>query len=129
MKLLLDTHALVWWWKDDPRLPARARGTIADPNNTVFVSAVAAWELATKHRIGKWPEAEHVIAEYMTLLRRSRFQPLSISTEHAHRAGLLPGPHRDPFDRLLIAQAGLEALTVVTGDPVFKVYDADVIWA
>ena len=118
MKLLLDTHALVWWWTGDPRLPARAIAAIADPNNTVYVSAVSAWEITTKHRVGKWPEVERLIAEYASLLRRSRFHGLAIGMEHAHRAGGLPGPHRDPFDRMLIAQAGLEALPIVTADPV-----------
>ena len=74
MRLLLDTHALVWWWTNDPRLPARARAVIADPVNKVFVSAVSAWEIATKHRVGKWPEVEQLIAEYGSMLRRSRFQ-------------------------------------------------------
>lgn len=128
MRLLLDTHALVWWWNDDPRLPAAARGTIADPGSIVYVSAVSAWEITTKHRVGKWPEVERLIAEYATLLRRSRFQALPISTEHAHRAGGLPGPHRDPFDRMLIAQCGLESLPIVTADAVFTAYGADVIW-
>lgn len=128
MRLLLDTHALVWWWTDDPRLPARARAAIADPNSTVYVSAVSAWEITTKHRVGKWPEVERLIAEYASLLRRSRFHALAISMEHAHRAGGLPGPHRDPFDRMLIAQGGLEALPIVTADPVFAAYGAEVIW-
>jgi PIN domain nuclease of toxin-antitoxin system len=128
MKLLLDTHALVWWWTDDARLPASARAAIADPGNMVHVSAVSAWEIATKHRVGKWPEVDRLIAEYAMLLRRSRFSALSISTEHAHRAGGLPGPHRDPFDRMLIAQAGLEAMPIVTADAVFGAYGAATIW-
>ena len=128
MRLLLDTHALVWWWTDDPRLPARARTMIADPGTIVYVSAVSAWEITTKHRVGKWPEVERLIAEYTSLLRRSRFHPLAISMEHAHRAGGLPGPHRDPFDRMLIAQGGLESLPIVTTDAVFSSYGSEVIW-
>ncbi len=128
MRLLLDTHALVWWWTDDPRLPAPARAMIADPNSTVYVSAVSAWEITTKHRVGKWPEVERLIAEYASLLRRSRFHALAISMEHAHRAGGLPGPHRDPFDRMLIAQAGLETLPIVTAHPVFAAYGVEVVW-
>ena len=128
MKLLLDTHALVWWWTDDSRLPAAARAAISAPGNIVHVSAVSAWEIATKHRVGKWPEVEQLIAEFSSLLRRSRFFPLTIGIEHAHRAGGLPGPHRDPFDRMLIAQAGLESLPVVTADPVFSAYRVPVIW-
>jgi PIN domain nuclease of toxin-antitoxin system len=128
MKLLLDTHALVWWWTDDPRLPAAARAAIAAPDNIVHVSSVSAWEIATKHRVGKWPEVEQLIAEFSSLLRRSRFYPLPIVMEHARRAGSLPGPHRDPFDRMLIAQAGLESLPVVTADPVFGTYRVPIIW-
>lgn len=128
MRLLLDTHALVWWWTNDPRLPARARAAIAAPGSTVFVSAVSAWEITTKHRVGKWPEVERLIAEFTSLLRRSRFQALPITMEHAHRAGALPGPHRDPFDRMLIAQGALEALPIVTADAVFAAYGAEVIW-
>ncbi len=128
MKLLLDTHALVWWWTDDARLPAAARAAIAAPSNIVHVSAVSAWEIATKHRVGKWPEVEQLIAEFSSLLRRSRFYPLTIAMEHAQRAGGLAGPHRDPFDRMLIAQAGLESLPVVTADPVFAAYGVPVIW-
>jgi PIN domain nuclease of toxin-antitoxin system len=128
MRLLLDTHALVWWWIDDPRLPALARAAISNPGSVVYVSAVSAWEITTKHRVGKWPEVERLIAEYEALLRRSRFHALPISMEHAHRAGGLPGPHRDPFDRMLIAQSGLESLPIVTADAMFATYGADVIW-
>jgi PIN domain nuclease of toxin-antitoxin system len=128
MRLLLDTQTLVWWWTDDPRLPAQARAAIANPGNIVFVSAVSGWEITTRHRIGKWPEVDRLIAEYSALLRRSRFQALAISMEHAHRAGALPGMHRDPFDRMLIAQCGLEALPIVTSDAVFAAYGVEVIW-
>jgi PIN domain nuclease of toxin-antitoxin system len=128
MRLLLDTHALVWWWTNDFRLPTRARAVIADPNSTVFVSAVSAWEITTKHRVGKWPEVGQLIAEFTSLVRRSRFQGLSISMEHALRAGALTGSHRDPFDRMLIAQGELESLAIVTADPVFAAYGVDVVW-
>ena len=128
IKLLLDTHALVWWWTDDARLPLHARTAIADPNNTIHVSAASAWEIPTKHRIGQWPEVARLIAAYHMLLRRSRFQALPISMEHAHHAGGLPGPHRDPFDRMLIAQATLDSLPIITADAVFATYGAAVIW-
>lgn len=128
MRLLLDTHALVWWWTDDRRLPTAARAATADPDNTVFVSAASAWEIATKHRLGKWPEVARIIDEYDAHLRRSRFANLSITSEHARRAGSLPGPHRDPFDRLLLAQAQREDLICVSGDAVFRAYGANVLW-
>jgi PIN domain nuclease of toxin-antitoxin system len=128
IKLLLDTHALAWWWTDDRRLPAPARAAIADPANTVYVSAVSAWEITTKNRIGKWPEVERVIADYAGFVRRSRFASLPISAEHAHLAGRLDGAHRDPFDRMLIAQARLEGMPIVSGDAVFAAFGATVIW-
>jgi PIN domain nuclease of toxin-antitoxin system len=128
VKLLLDTHAVVWWWLDDPRLPAKARGAIADSRNTVCVSAASAWELATKNRVGKWPEVETIIREFASLLRRSRFAPLPISVEDARVAGGLAGPHRDPFDRMLIAQSKGEGAALVSCDAVFRDFEVDLIW-
>lgn len=128
VRLLLDTHALVWWWTDDPRLPQLARAAIADPENIVVVSAASAWEIATKHRLGKWPEVAGIIDAFETNVLRSRFGSLAISAEHARLAGLLEGPHRDPFDRVLIAQARLEGVPVVSRDKVFHDYGAAVVW-
>ena len=128
MKLLLDTHALVWWWTDDRRLPVPARAAIADPANSVHVSAVSAWEITTKNRIGKWPEVARIIAEYAGLVRRSRFASLAISAEHAHLAGSLAGAHRDPFDRMLIAQSRLDDMAIVSADAVFAAFGSPVIW-
>jgi len=128
MKLLLDTHALAWWWIEDKRLPAAPRAAIADPDNTVLVSAATAWELATKHRLGKWPDVAAIVDDLDALLRRSRFGVLAIGLPHAHLAGTLEGPHRDPFDRMLVAQCRHEALPIVSGDPVFAQYGVQVIW-
>ena len=127
-KLLLDTHALVWWWTDDARLPAAARAAIAAPENTVLVSAASAWEIATKYRLGKCAEVAPLLEEFETLLRRSRFAPLAVTLGQAQAAGALPGAHRDPFDRMLIAQARDQGAPVVSGDPVFAAYDVAVIW-
>lgn len=110
MRLLLDTHALVWWWTDDKRLPAVARSAIASSDNAVLVSAASAWEIATKHRLGKWPEVAALLEGFDTSLRRSRFTSLPITHKHARLAGTLDGEHRDPFDRMLLAQARLEEL-------------------
>jgi PIN domain nuclease of toxin-antitoxin system len=129
VKLLLDTHAVVWWWLDDPRLPSNARAAIAAIGNTVCVSAVSAWEVATKNRSGKWPDVERIVDEFPSLLRRSRFVPLSISVEHARLAGTLSGSHRDPFDRMLIAQAKEESAALVSCDVVLREFGVDVIWA
>jgi PIN domain nuclease of toxin-antitoxin system len=124
----LDTHALVWWWTDDPRLPAAARAAIAAPGNTVFVSAATGWEVATKFRIGKWPEVEVLVRDFEALLRRSRFTSLPMTAAHSLLAGSLAGQHRDPFDRMLAAQAVQESLAVVSGDAAFALYGANVIW-
>jgi len=128
MKLLLDTHALVWWWTDNQRLPTAARTAIASSDNLVLVSAATAWEIATKHRLGKWPEVAALLDGFDANLRRSRFTSLPITHQHARLAGALEGEHRDPFDRMLLAQARLEELAVVTGDAVFAGYGAAVVW-
>ena len=128
MRLLLDMHALVWWWTDDKRLPSAARSAIASADNAVLVSAASAWEIATKHRLGKWPEVAALLDGFDSNLRRSRFTSLPISQEHARLAGGLDGEHRDPFDRMLLAQARLEDLVLVTGDLVFLRYGATVVW-
>jgi PIN domain nuclease of toxin-antitoxin system len=128
VRLLLDTHALVWWWTDDPRLPQMARTAIANPENTIVVSAVSAWEIATKHRLGKWPEVAGIIEAFESNVLRSRFASLAISVRHARLAGLLDGPHRDPFDRMLIAQARAEDVPIVSRDKVFDDYGVVLVW-
>lgn len=101
---------------------------MADPHNEVLVSAASAWEITTKHRLGRLPEAGDVPLHLPRYLNRARFAVLDISLEHAMTAGALPGPHKDPFDRMLVAQARIENLTVATTDPVFKDYGVAVIW-
>jgi PIN domain nuclease of toxin-antitoxin system len=128
VNLLLDTHVLLWWLFDDPRLVDSCRKAIADPDNPILVSTASAWEISTKHRLGKLPEASDVATDLLRYLRAARFTPLPISMEHALAAGALPGPHRDPFDRMLIAQARLEGLRVATADPVFREYGVSVLW-
>ena len=128
MRLLLDTHTLLWWLDGDRRLSRRARQAIADTNNTVAVSAASAWEIATKVRIGKLPGAVDVAADIPTCLANQQFQSLDITVLHAQRAGRLPGDHRDPFDRMLIAQAQIEDLPVVTNDEIFDKYGVTRLW-
>lgn len=128
MRLLLDTHALIWWLFDDPKLPDGARRTIADPGNRVLVSSASAWEVATKHRRGRLPEAGDLAERFEHYLARARFEALPISVAHALAAGRLPGPHKDPFDRVLVAQCHLERLPILTTDPVFADYGAEVLW-
>lgn len=129
MRLLLDTYALLWWLSDDSALPAIARRHIGSRVHTIFVSAASAWEIATKYRIGKLPKGADLASQFDSIVAAESFEPLFISTLHAVRAGLLPGPHRDPFDRMLIAQAQAEGLTVVSNDKVFDEYKTHRMWA
>ena len=112
--LLLDTHALIWWLAGDPSLSAGARDVISDLANEVFVSAASAWEIATKYRIGKLPRAQARAVDVSGAIARQGFSALPITALHGQTAGCLPGPHRDPFDRMLIAQAALAGLVLVS---------------
>ena len=113
MRLLLDSHSLLWWLSDVPRLGKIAYDAIASPDNEVFVSAANIWELAIKREKGALP-APYDLA---TLIEQRGFTPLPLSLFHAEQAASLPMHHRDPFDRMLIAQAQAEGLTLVTRDP------------
>lgn len=128
MKALLDTHTLLWWLDGDPRLSAVARDWIADADHVILVSAASAWEIATKVRIGKLPGAEAVVDRYQQCLKEQGFTPLTISTDHALRVGSLPGPHRDPFDRMLIAQAQAENVALISNELLFDSYGVRRIW-
>jgi PIN domain nuclease of toxin-antitoxin system len=128
VRLLLDSHALLWWLDGDPSLAPAARDAIADEANEVFVSAASAWEITTKHRLGKLPGAAAVAADVAGCLASQGFVALPISLAHGERAGALPGPHRDPFDRMLIAQAMLEDLVLVSNEPAFDAYGARRLW-
>jgi PIN domain nuclease of toxin-antitoxin system len=101
---------------------------IADASNTILVSAVSAWEVATKNRVGKWPDVDRIVNDFVSLVRRSRFVPLSVSVDHARVAGALPGAHRDPFDRMLIAQSTAEAASLISRDAAFRDFAVDLIW-
>jgi PIN domain nuclease of toxin-antitoxin system len=128
VSLLLDTHVLIWWLGSLPMLSADAHDALADPDNEAFVSSASAFEIATKYRLGKLPVAAALVDGLDEHLRREGFKPVAISLPHALAAGRLPGPHKDPFDRLLIAQARLEGFTVVTSDPIFQRYRVPVLW-
>jgi PIN domain nuclease of toxin-antitoxin system len=128
VRLLLDTHTLLWWLFDDPKLSSAARSAIAAPSNQIMVSVASAWEITTKHRLGRLPEAGDVAVRLPHYVRRARFTVLHISLDHAMAAGALPGPHKDPFDRMLVAQARIEDLAVATADRVFRDYGVAMIW-
>jgi PIN domain nuclease of toxin-antitoxin system len=128
MQALLDTHALLWWLSDEPALTKAARRIIADAKNLILVSAASAWEVATKVRLGKLPTAADLAADFTGYLEREGFQMLAISCDHAIRAGLLPGPHRDPFDRMLIAQAQAENIAILSNEVMFDAYGVRRFW-
>jgi PIN domain nuclease of toxin-antitoxin system len=128
VRLLLDTHALLWWLDGDRSLTRRARTAITDEDNAVFVSAASAWEITTKARLGKLPGAGAVAADVVGSVASQGFAQLGITMLHAQRAGRLPGVHRDPFDRMLIAQAQLEDLTLVSNESAFDAYGVSRLW-
>lgn len=128
MKLLLDTHALLWWWLADPQLSRKARTAITDTANEVWVSAASAWEIATKQRLGKLDGVPTASQRFLELVAADGFLLLPISAAHALRAGALAGEHRDPFDRMLVAQAELERARIVSRDPALSLLGAKTIW-
>ena len=128
MRILLDTHALLWWLDGDRRMSRKVRQLIGSGQTTVLVSAASAWEITTKYRLGKLPGAAEVAADVMACVADQDFTPLDITLSHAQRAGLLPGPHRDPFDRMLIAQAQSEDIPLASIETVFDQYGVRRIW-
>ncbi|HKT89872.1 MAG TPA: type II toxin-antitoxin system VapC family toxin [Candidatus Sulfotelmatobacter sp.] len=128
MRYLLDTHTLLWAFNAAPALSARARKLIEDGSNEILVSAVSAWEIATKVRLGKLPTGEELISDFDDYLAQLGFDPMPISIGHAVRAGSLAGEHRDPFDRMLIAQAQMENLAIISNDLIFDEYHVRRMW-
>lgn len=128
MRLLLDTHAYLWWLAGDCSLPRRVRGLIDDVESHVLVSAASAWEIATKHRLGRLPGAAAIVSDIEASVRHQGFEPLPVTMRHGQRAGSLPGHHRDPFDRMVIAQAILEDCVVVSNESVFDSYGVGRLW-
>lgn len=128
MRLLLDTHAFLWWLAGETALTRRARTAISADGSEVFISAVTAWEIATKFRLGKLPEAAPVAEDISTAVAGEGFSQLALSMAHAQRAGSLAGLHRDPFDRMLIAQAMLDDLVLVSNERLFDRYAVRRLW-
>lgn len=130
MKILLDTHALLWFAKNDPRLSDSARRHIEDDDNTSLYSIASVWEMAIKHGLGKLTIAWPIYPQFANLLKEFGFQQLAISYRHASSVAELPRrkEHRDPFDRLLIAQAVVEDLPIVSHDRAFDLYSVSRIW-
>ncbi len=128
MRLLLDTHTFLWWITDSDQLSSQARDLIRDGNNTLYLSAASGWEIAIKARLGRLElpdEPGRVVPEQM---RRNAVQSLPIQMAHALHVHALPPHHRDPFDRMLVAQSQLEGLPILTADPHLAAYEVEVLW-
>ncbi len=128
MPVLLDTHVLLWWFTDDDRMSTQARDVIADEANDVYVSAVSAWEIATKERLGKLAGVPQATERFTELVAADGFRQLPISHLHSLRAGGYTVAHRDPFDRMLAAQSDLDKLPLVTRDPAFAHFGIETLW-
>ncbi len=124
MRLLLDTHILLWWLSDDPALPAQAKALIADPANAVFISPMSLWEIAIKARLGT---LEADVDEVRAATTDNGFVPLPFTADHASEVARLPDHHRDPFDRALVAQARREPLRLLTHDEAVAAYGESVL--
>ena len=128
MRLLLDTHALIWWLLDDRALSRPAYAAIEDQGNEVVVSAISGLEVTTKHRLGKLPQAERLARRFEAEIADAGFVSLPVSATHAAFAGALAIPHKDPFDRLLIAQSMLESLPLISNEEMFEGFGVSRLW-
>ena len=128
MRLLLDTHALLWWWTNDKQLSSTARESIAEERNTVLVSAASVWEISTKFRLGKLAIAVSALKQFHQLIEADGFEHLPVTWQHSLLAGGYPHEHRDPFDRMLAAQSEIENARLVTCDAAFSVFNTQILW-
>ncbi len=128
MAYLLDTHALVWWWLTDPKLSDPSRAVLSDRSQQVLISAVTAYEIANKVRLGKWAVMQQMLDVYDVAAAQDGFNGLPVSSRHAHHAGMMAGEHRDPFDRMIAAQALVDDLVVITRDPAIAAFGCKVLW-
>ena len=128
MRVLLDSHTFFWFVHADARLSRSARKAIEAADAAVYVSAITAWEIAYKFSTGKWPQAEILTRDFVAIMFACSFEPLPLSIEHARHAGALRSPHRDPFDRMLAAQAEIEDIPLVTADPAFRHFKVRTLW-
>lgn len=128
MKLLLDTHAALWWWEDSPQLSSAARSGMADPDAEVFFSAVSGYEMFQKVRSGKLDLPRPLLVDLPGEVRREGWKVLPLGLDESVRAASIKSPHRDPFDRLIAAQSENHDLVIVTTDPFFKEAGFRTIW-
>lgn len=125
---LLDTHTALWWWSDITKLGRAGRAMLEAQQAPIFVSAASAWEVGTKYRSGRLPDIGDPAVNYPRNMERNGFHSLPVTDAHAMRAGLLEGEHRDPFDRLIAAQALCEEMIVISRDPKIAAFGCAVIW-
>jgi PIN domain nuclease of toxin-antitoxin system len=128
VRLLLDTHVALWWLTGSRGISRAAREALRNRAIQICISSISAYEIATKYRIGKLPLARSILDELPAQLRQQQFSEWPVSIAHALEAGKLPGPHRDPWDRLIMAQARIDGFSVVTADPIFRAYGIPVLW-
>jgi len=128
VRLLVDTHALLWHLSGNELMSTTARTLIADLANVILISAASGWEITTKHRLGKLPDAARIAQDVEASVAGLGYELLPISMQHAQRAGALPGKHGDPFDRMLAAQAQVEGLPIISGDRVFDGFGVRRLW-
>ena len=128
MRVLLDTHVLIWWVYDAPELNRTSRELLENNANSGVISAASAWEMAIKYQLGRLPHAADLVTNFSGLMEIVDFEMLPISAEHGVRAGLLPMHHKDPFDRVLIAQAQAESMPIVSNDTIFDSYGVRRLW-
>lgn len=128
MRILLDSHAFVWFAIDHVRLSDTARAAIEDRDATVHLSAATLWEIATKHRHGKWSEAGPLLDKWRATMLHHDFRELPVTLDHGLLAGALPGAQKDPFDRMLAAQDQLDDLVLVTADAAFETFGTRTLW-
>lgn len=128
MRLLLDKHALLWALDGNPKLSAAAREAIGNPSNELLISAVSGFEITTKYRIGKLPEFAAIAREFPAMLLDLEHSILPITMDHAALAGSLDIAHKDPFDRLLIAQARVERVPIVSNERMFDAFGVERLW-
>ena len=128
MTILLDTHTFLWWITDDRQLSASARDFIRDKKNDLLLSSASAWEIAIKTSLGKLPLPESPEVFIPRHMRINQFRPLPISVDHALAVSALPHHHRDPFDRLLVAQAQMENIPLLSADPILRSYAVQLLW-
>lgn len=127
-RYLLDTHTLLWWWLEPQHLSTQARQTIINPHNNIFISLINLWEIGIKYQKGKLPQAKPVINQFEQLADDDQFIILPTTLQHARTASLYPQKHADPFDRMLIAQAECEKLTLISKDEKFPTFNIPLLW-